>query len=499
MVTNFYRNFVFGNKLPQLCFLLLISMLTAPLTCAKAGISLDLIGRLAKTGGVNCSKDIFIPSGLTQLANGQKTVTVPVNSAQDATGNGNTALSLSTTRQDVTSTAWTGAVSTDWFTAGNWTAGVPTQTIDATIPGSTVPFPNIAEGEASARNLTVNGGATINQSGGTLYVQANITNNGTFALTGGTVVLGTTAYSNIVGSGTIRFWNLTVGINGARLATSAGASVRRVLTLNGSFSTNGNTFTLESNSDGTAMVVNSGTSLITGTVTMQKYVSVVTGSTTPLYLHIGSPVSNATVANLATANYTPVVNPAFNNSAQPALERPFPTVYSYDQSRSAFVTNNLSSFNKGYLSPASTSESLVPGKGYTIYIPQNQTINFSGSLNNGTITINLARNSSINGPDAGYQFVSNPYPSPLDLRLMTAADLVGLDPAIYFYQSISGYIGVYTLYNNGFGTQKQVSNNHNPVIASGQGFWVRISDGKTSGSITFRNTQRLTYYSNPPL
>jgi hypothetical protein len=496
MVINLYQNFVSGNKLPKL-FLLLIGMLTAQLTCAKASISSKFIERLAKTVCVNCSRDLSTLSGLTQLTNGQKTVTVPVNTAQDATCNGNTASSLSTTRQDVTSTSWTGAVSTDWFTAGNWTAGVPTATIDATIPGSTVTFPLIAEGEASARNLTVNGGATINQSGGTLYVQANITNIGTFALTGGTVVLGTTAYSNIVGSGTIRFWNLTVGINGARLATSAGASVRRMLTLNGNFSTNGNTFTLESNSTGTAMVVNSGTSLVTGTVTVQKYVSATVGSA-PLYLHFGPPVSNATVANLATADYTPVVNPAFNSSAQPALERPFPTVYSYDQGRSAFVNNNLSSFNKGYLSPASTSEILVPGKGYTIYIPQKQTINFSGSLNNGIISINLARNSSITGPDAGYQFVSNPYPSPLDLRLMTAADLVGLDPAIYFYQSISGRIGVYTLYNNGSGTQKQASNIHSPVIASGQGFWVRISDGKTSGSITFRNTQRLTYYSNPP-
>ena len=34
----------------------------------------------------------------------------------------------------VTATTWTGAVSSDWTAAGNWSNGVPTGTLDATIP-----------------------------------------------------------------------------------------------------------------------------------------------------------------------------------------------------------------------------------------------------------------------------------------------------------------------------------------------------------------------------
>ena len=68
-------------------------------------------------------------------------------------------------------TDWTGAVSSDWFLAENWTALRPTQTKDANIntvtPNSTV----VASPGASAKNLSVglNGTGTLTiQTGGTL-------------------------------------------------------------------------------------------------------------------------------------------------------------------------------------------------------------------------------------------------------------------------------------------------------------------------------------------
>jgi hypothetical protein len=181
------------------------------------------------------------------------TVNIGANVAQDNATNGNTAATQFSLTYQPTLTSWTGLVSTDWFTAGNWSAGIPTAGVDATIPASAPNMPTISANAANARNLTVNSDATLNMSGGTLALAANLTNNGTFTATGGTVTLGASTQASILGSSSIRFWNLTVLNNGLLLGTSAGASVRRVATLNGAFATQGNAFTLESNSTGTAM------------------------------------------------------------------------------------------------------------------------------------------------------------------------------------------------------------------------------------------------------
>ena len=119
-------------------------------------------------------------------------------------------------------------------------------------------MPGIAAGTAFANNLTLNAGATLTQTGGTLDVRANLTNNGTFQPTGGTVVLGTATLASILGSSNTRFWNLTVDANGAQSSTSASTSVQRLFTLNGNFATNGNPLTLESQRASTALVVNNG-------------------------------------------------------------------------------------------------------------------------------------------------------------------------------------------------------------------------------------------------
>src|SRR5437879_9757069 len=66
---------------------------------------------------------------------------------------------------------WTGAVSTDWFNAGNWTAGVPTNTdstrIDTATPNATVV--GAAGAQATGLRVGVSGtGALTIQNGGTV-------------------------------------------------------------------------------------------------------------------------------------------------------------------------------------------------------------------------------------------------------------------------------------------------------------------------------------------
>jgi hypothetical protein len=446
-----------------------------------------------------------LPSGLslsssgtlsgTPTANGTFTFTVTAtdNSAAPGPYSGARSYSLTIAAPAITATTWTGTISTDWFTAGNWTQGVPNATIDATIP--TAPsggrFPNISAGTAQARNFTLNSGATLTQSDGTLVIAANLTNNGTFQPTGGTVLLGNTTFSNIFGAGNIRFWNLTAGPSGVQLSTSIGASVQRLLLLNGNFSTNGNSFTLESNANLTAQVTNNN-GVVNGNVTVQRYISPALNPGLG-YRHYSAPVSNATVGSLATASFTPVVNAAYNTSSQPGTVTPFPTVYGYDQSRLSTTTNNLDVFDKGWFSPAALSNPLTVGQGYTVNLAANQTLSLTGPLNNGIVSQNLTRNSDATQSDAGWQLLGNPYPSPLDYAQVVAADRLGLDAAIYVYESSSQYGGSYRASVNGVGGN---ANSPNSLLAQGQGFFVRVSTGQTSGTLTLRNSYRLSNFTS---
>lgn len=442
----------------------------------------------------------FIGSGTTYTftvmpttAGMATTVNVAASVAQDAGGTGNVAaLPFSITyAAPVTATTWTGTVSPDWFTAGNWAAGVPTATIDATIPSGTVFSPSINSGTATTRSLTLNSGTTLTQSDGTLDVRGTWNSSGTFSATGGTVVLGSTTLASIVGSTRTRFWNLTVDTNGAQVSTSAGTALQRVLTLTGNFATQGNPLTLESNGTGTAMVVNTA-GVLTGTVTVQRYI-VPNLNPNLGYRHMSSPVSNATVASLATASFAPVVNSGYNTSATPAQIQPFPTVYGYNQSRLATTSNNLATFDKGWYSPGALSDALAVGQGYTVNINASQTWNFVGTATNGTVSLPLARNSGTTSADAGLQLVGNPYPSPLEWNKVEVVDRPGVDGVIYVWASnnpTNPYAGNYGFYNNNIG-------NVSPVLPLGQGFFVRVSQGQTSGTLNLKNSQRATSYTNP--
>ncbi|GAB3843873.1 hypothetical protein GCM10028822_00530 [Hymenobacter terrigena] len=455
---------------------------TAPYSYAITAGALPT-GLTLSTGGVLAG---------TPTGNGTSNFTVTATDAFGSTGAQAYTLVIATPAL----VTWTGNVSTDWFTANNWSPiTVPTSTIDATIP--TAPsgnrFPAILAGTASVRNLTLNSGAALTQAGGTLDVRADLTNNGTYQPTGGTVVLGTSTQANILGSSNTRFWNLTVGANGAQSSTSASTSVQRLFTLNGNFTTNGNPFTLESNANLTALVVNNGSNVIVGNATVQRYIAPDLNPGLG-YRHYSAPVSTATVGSLTTSTFTPVVNPAYNTSAAPNSVRPFPTVYYYDQARLATSTNSLAPFDKGWTSPSALTDPLNVGQGYTVNLAANQTLSVNGPQNNGNISLALGRNSGATATDAGWQLVGNPYPSPLDYSLVGAADRNNLDAAMYVFESTSLYGGTYRANVNGVGGN---ANSPNSILAQGQGFFVRVSNGQTSGNLTLRNSHRVTAYQNP--
>ncbi|MDO7884907.1 FG-GAP-like repeat-containing protein [Hymenobacter cheonanensis] len=277
--------------------------------------------------------------------------------------------------------------------------------------------------------------------------------------------------------------------NDSTVVLSAATRVAELLTLDaaGNLVLNGQALTLLSSEDGTALVVNRGTGIVQGAATVQRYLD--PGKNPGLgYRHYAAPVSGSTVADLATTGFAPVLTQSYNTSATPGATTPFPTVFGYDQGRLATVSSNYPAFDKGFFVPASLSTPLEVGRGYAVNINGTQLVDFTGTLTTGNQTLTLARNAGATAADAGWALVGNPYPAPIDFRSLTDGGLVGLDASMYVFESSGQYVGQYRAYVNGLGG--------NPLVGSSQGFFVRVSSGQTSGTIAFRNAQRLTSFAN---
>lgn len=128
----------------------------------------------------------------------------------------------------VTPKYWTGNTSTDWNTASNWIGNaVPTNADLVTIPTSPAGgrMPTLSSGTDSMYSLTVQSGATLTQSGGSLYATTAMTLNGAYAQSGGT------------------FKTTDVAISASGTCTQTGGllQVSRNYANNGVFSANGGT------------------------------------------------------------------------------------------------------------------------------------------------------------------------------------------------------------------------------------------------------------------
>jgi len=372
-------------------------------------------------------------------------------------------------------TLWNGSQSTDWFTAANWSGGVPTSSLDALVPAGLSRYPVLPAGSAAeAKNLTLAPGATLTQAGGTLTLAETLANSGTLTATGGTVVLNGTAAQTVGGSGTTQLWNLTVS-NAAGVQQAGSLGIHGVLSLaSGSLSTGGNPLTLLSDASGTALVDNSG-GVVNGTATVQRYIDPAQNPGLG-YRHYAAPVSNTTVADLATTGFAPVLTPAYNTSATPTTVTPFPNVFGYDESRVlTSPATGMSAFDKGWVVPAG-SAAMELARGYSVSIDASQNVDFVGTLNNGTISQTLT---TAGGPDGGWHLRGNPYPSPLDWSKVTIP--TSMSGALYVFSSTSAYGGTYRTYQNGVGSS--------PIIPVAQGFFVRSTGTPT---LTLTNAARVT-------
>lgn len=83
-------------------------------------------------------------------------------------------------------TTWTGAISTAWAVAGNWTGGVPSSTLNCIIP-NVANDPIISAGTGACKNMTITNGILVVNAGATLDIYGDLTKSGGTLTTTGTL------------------------------------------------------------------------------------------------------------------------------------------------------------------------------------------------------------------------------------------------------------------------------------------------------------------------
>ncbi|GAA3970555.1 hypothetical protein GCM10022407_15500 [Hymenobacter antarcticus] len=288
---------------------------------------------------------------------------------------------------------------------------------------------------------------------------------------------------------------LTVNLPADLSLTNGGLDIAQVLRLT---SANlsvpaGTRLRLLSGPGGTALVVNTGGGISgpgAGAAQVQRYVSASLNAG-PGYRHFSAPVGGAALSQLGSGGSAVVINVAFNAASatvRPTIV-PFPTVFFYDQSQVP-ATGSLLAFDQGWTSPTAASSVMGTGQGFTMQASGAETITFQGLLTTGAVQL-PGLGFGPNAGQAGWQLLGNPYPSPLDWSTLTVGtlgtdNLQNLNGAVYVFQSSGPYAGTYRSYIGGIG---------NPLVASGQGFFVRTAGSGQSGTLRLGNANRVTTWS----
>lgn len=221
---------------------------------------------------------------------------------------------------------------------------------------------------------------------------------------------------------------------------------------------------LESSVTGTASLINNGTLTVSGTTTVQQYLTAKTGeSNSDNWWYISSPVSGATSASILV-----------------------------DGSNNKFGYYNEPTAN--YPQITATNVTLDSGKGYLAQINTTGTYEFTGTLNTGNVgPITLTRTLAAGGP-RGFNLVGNPYPSHIHWNSITGfgtqSARTDIRPTIWVRTRTAGGTMDFDTFDGEDAVTKGKSGAMNGYIAPMQAFWVKVHADNTSPTITFTNALR---------
>ncbi len=312
----------------------------------------------------------------------------------------------------------------------------------------------------SGQGMVISSGSHVVVGTGYVGIFGNLTNNGSYTDQGGTLVL-TGNTQNLTGTNGATLNNLNVSSGSTSTLSTAGQTVKGVLTCDGTLNAGGN-LTLLSTADQTALVSGAGAGTINGNVTMQRYLASGFG-----YKYFSSPFQAATVSEFAD---------------DMNLGAAFPTFYSYNENRDT----------TWWITYTTGTNLLVPMLGYAVNFGPSadpKTADVTGAVSNGTMSLTLYNHDK--NHTKGFTLVGNPYPSPVDWDAATGWTKTNIDNAVYYFNAGSAdqYVGSYSTYINGVSSDG-IANN---IIPAMQGFFVHVTNGTfpVTGTLGFSNQVRI--------
>ncbi len=238
------------------------------------------------------------------------------------------------------------------------------------------------------------------------------------------------------------------------------------LTLNNTFRLNTSSLNIESNAtNGTGTFVDknlNGGLTVSGTTTVQQYLTgVATKGSGRQWWYVSSPVSGA---------LSGVFTPSGDN-------------------------------NLGYYDETLTTPAYVPitndvtplevGRGYLAQLKSNNTYVYSGTLNNGTVSLTPTRTGTT-ASARGFNLIGNPYPSYLNWN-STDITKTNLRPTIWYRTLSKGSTNgtmTFDTYDGITATGNGATGVVSEYIPPMQGFWVKVDKDNKPASLVFKNAAR---------
>lgn len=509
-----------------------------PITAKQSGETLNI--KITAMDGANCTGNVFtgfngtvVLSSTTSMLLGGGTTAVFVNgvlaSYSVAMGTPATSVSLSainsddpstkgTATFDVSAAVWKGTTSTDFNTASNWTGSfVP-------LSGADISYDAAANNDCYLdQNRTVAGinfnntTKKLNLNGKTLTINGAISGNGVSSglLTGGVssslVFTGTgnagTFYMDQASLGTSNVLNnLTLNRTSLGSVTLGNAvGLKGILTVTaGTFNT-GNQITFKSDLNTTAVVAPV-TGVINGAVTVERFIPA-----RRAFRFLASPVTTTTSIR---TNWQEGVNngtTSSNSNPNPGYGTHITGSVSGENGFDATLTTNPSMFtfvNSTGLWSSSISNTdvnvLGAGVPYRIMIrgdrsinlntntptPTNTTLRANGNLYTGTKVI-----TDLSSTAGGYNFIGNPYQSPVDMNQVLQAS-TNLNKVFYYiWDPTLNVRGGYVSVDVGTGDKSIATSSATKYLQPWQSCFVK-TDFAGSASLSFQEAHKQTSTSN---
>lgn len=411
--------------------------------------------------------------------------------------------------------SFTGASSTDWNTATNWSSGNPPQTTeDATIPSGLTNNPVLSSG-TTINNLVLNGTLSLNDN--TLTIDNAITGTGTFISTASSVLElnGTGGTINFDASNN-SLLNLTINSN---VTLGNSLNLYGILYPNSGTLTTGGNLILKSSSGSQGVVAAVG-GTISGTVTTERFIP--QNATFRAFRDLCPVVANA------GSVFTNWQEGGVNNNGYgvqiTGISGPWDMVdpvKGFDISKAG--NGSMQTYNGTWSYATNTKTmNLDPAQGYRLLIRGNRsftlfpvsqpsgmnsdaTLRTTGNLVTGTVTYTTSGTSSTGGFSSSYglnsgstafSFIGNPYASTVswsnlinDIDGTHTSGISGsyyyLDPTLLDGSNASTYVTY-----NGFSNTSSGGSVGDDILP-GQAIFVR-NEGGGSPQVVFKESYKTT-------